>query len=323
LTSTSGARASRSSPRGGARAGPRSRPLASAPMAPPRHPPGELPGRVILTASSPARAFVPMDDYSLMQWPASLGEGRPCTTRPAEEILRLFEVSRPRLSSTTRPTPGWPRTSSTSCTCRAGVERSRLTGMPSTGLLSIAASTFSTSPSSGDGTWSAPSVRTVDAIEPGGRPRPGAAAGLYRNVLVLDFKSSTRASSGVPDRPPQPDPLGSAPRAGPIVARTARPSPAAADPHRDARRDHAPARPARRPGTGKEPGLKILMNSFYGVLGPRPAASTTPGLANAITSFGRRCCSGARGASRRAGGGSCTATRTACSSRRERRAGGR
>ena len=115
------------------------------------------------------------------------------------------------------------------------------------------------------------------------------APGLYRNVLVFDFKSLYPSVI----RTFQIDPL------GPAAARPDR-----RRPDRGAQRRRVPARaghPARmlddlfpRREAAKAAGdrvasqaIKILMNSFYGVLGTSACRFASPALANAITGFGR------------------------------------
>jgi DNA polymerase-2 len=137
----------------------------------------------------------------------------------------------------------------------------------------------------------APSADDVPRIEEtltGGHvlePTPG----VYRDVLVLDFKSLYPSLI----RTFQIDPLGflPAPQAGddPIVApngaafrRAPGILPALLD-------ELFPAREARK-AAGDSVGshaIKILMNSFYGVLGTSACRFASAALANAITGFGR------------------------------------
>ena len=256
-----------------------------------------VPGRVILDGIFLLRgAFVRMEDYSLDAVARQvLGEGK--TVRGhgrAEEILRLFEEDRPRLVEYNRTDARLAKEILDELRLvELAVERSRLTGMPLDRVSSsIAAFDFLYLSELRRRGVVAPSVRTVDAVEPMGgghvlEPLPG----LYRNVLVLDFKSLYPSLI----RTFQIDPLnlirpGSAPReTDPIVA----PNGAAFArgcsiltemldaimPQRDA---------ARRAGDRvKSQAIKILMNSFYGVLGTPACRFYDPRLANAITSFGR------------------------------------
>ncbi|MEJ0038243.1 MAG: DNA polymerase domain-containing protein [Gammaproteobacteria bacterium] len=62
--------------------------------------------------------------------------------------------------------------------------------------------------------------------------------------------------------------------------------------------------------------IKILMNSFYGVLGTSACRFYNPALANSITVRERKSCSGRSGGSNLAAIACSTATRTACSSPR-------
>ena len=174
------------------------------------------------------------------------------------------------------------------------VERSRLTGLPLDRVASsIAAFDFLYLAELGRRRIVAPSVRAeAEVVEPQGgghvlEPLPG----LYTNVVVLDFKSLYPSLI----RTFEIDPLNLVrPEAGqadadPIVA----PNGAAF-----ARRkgilseildELLPRREeARRAGdTVKSNAIKILMNSFYGVLGTPACRFFDPRLANAITGFGR------------------------------------
>jgi len=115
------------------------------------------------------------------------------------------------------------------------------------------------------------------------------APGLYRNVLVLDFKSLYPSVI----RTFQIDPLGRLPRPraddDPIIA------PNGAAFRREPGilpgllEDLFPRREtAKRAGDAvASQAIKILMNSFYGVLGTPACRFASPDLANAITGFGR------------------------------------
>jgi len=256
-----------------------------------------VPGRVILDGIFLLRgAFVRMDDYSLDAVARQvLGEGKTLRGHGrAEEILRLFEEDRPRLVEYNRTDARLAKDILDELhLVELAVERSRLTGMPLDRVSSsIAAFDFLYLCELRRRGVVAPSVRTVGEVEPMGgghvlEPLPG----LYRNVLVLDFKSLYPSLI----RTFQIDPLnligpGTAlPETDPIVA----PNGAAFArrrgiltemldaimPQRDA---------ARRAGDRvKSQAIKILMNSFYGVLGTPACRFYDPRLANAITSFGR------------------------------------
>jgi len=257
-----------------------------------------IPGRVVLDGIPLLRgAFVRMEDYSLDAVARKvLGEGKLLAGRGrAEEILRLFEEDRPRLVE-------YNLTDARLVLeivdrlhlVELAVERSRLTGLPLDRVSSsIAAFDFLYLAELGRRGIVAPSVgAAVVAHEPQGgghvlEPVPG----LYSNVVVLDFKSLYPSLI----RTFQIDPLnllrpGSAPAdEDPIVA----PNGAAFARRRgiltEVLDEIMPRREeARRAGDAvKSHAIKILMNSFYGVLGTPACRFHDPRLANAITSFGR------------------------------------
>jgi DNA polymerase-2 len=172
------------------------------------------------------------------------------------------------------------------------VERSLLTGMPPDRVsTSIASFDFLYLSELGRRGIVAPSVRQGDDAEAstsGGHviePAPG----LYRHVVVLDFKSLYPSiirtfhidALGFLPRPREADdplvaPNGAAFRREPGIL------PALLDrlfPRREA---------AKRSGDRvTSQAIKILMNSFYGVLGTSACRFASPELANAITGFGR------------------------------------
>jgi DNA polymerase-2 len=258
-----------------------------------------VPGRVVLDGIQLLRgAFVRLEDYSLDAVARGiLGEGKRLSGHGrAEEILRLFEGDRPALVEYNRADARLALAILERLRLvELAVERSRLTGMPLDRVSSsIAAFDFLYLSELGRRGVVAPSVKGGgEAAEPTGgghvlEPSPG----LYRNVVVLDFRSLYPSLI----RTFQIDPLnlireGSTPaREGdPIVA----PNGAAF-----ARRtgilteildDVMPRREeARRAGEAvRSQAIKILMNSFYGVLGTPACRFHDPRLANAITSFGR------------------------------------
>jgi DNA polymerase-2 len=172
------------------------------------------------------------------------------------------------------------------------VERSLLTGMPPDRVAaSIASFDFLYLSELRRRGIVAPSVASTggdDSPSSGGHvlePAPG----LYRNVLVLDFKSLYPSVI----RTFQIDPLGRLPRPraddDPIIA------PNGAAFRREPGilpgllEDLFPRREeAKRAGDAvASQAIKILMNSFYGVLGTPACRFASPDLANAITGFGR------------------------------------
>jgi DNA polymerase-2 len=256
-----------------------------------------VPGRVVLDGIFLLRgAFVRMHDYSLDAVAREvLGEGKTLHGHGrADEILRLFEQDRPRLVEYNRTDARLAKDILDELhLVELAVERSRLTGMPLDRVSSsIAAFDFLYLSELRRRGVVAPSVRTVAEVEPMGgghvlEPLPG----LYRNVLVLDFKSlypslirtfqidpSTLIRSGA--APTETDPI-----VAPSGAAFARRRGILTEmldailPQREA---------ARRAGDRvKSQAIKILMNSFYGVLGTPACRFYDPRLANAITSFGR------------------------------------
>ncbi|MFQ5719640.1 MAG: DNA polymerase II [Acidobacteriota bacterium] len=172
------------------------------------------------------------------------------------------------------------------------VQRSRLTGMPPDRVTaSIASFDFLYLSELTRRGIVAP---TVDAGRPLGEETGGGqvldpAPGLYRNVLVLDFASlypSLIRTFNI-------DPLGHVVRPGPEDdcirapngASFRRPPgilPSILD-------DLFPRRAAAKAAGDRaaSSAIKILMNSFYGVLGTPACRFASPALANAITSFGR------------------------------------
>jgi len=259
-----------------------------------------VPGRVVLDGLALLRgAFVRMEDYSLDAVARSvLGEGKTLTGRGrADEILRLFKDDRESFVE-------YNRTDARLVVeilerlelVELAIERSRLTGLPLDRVSSsIAAFDFLYLSELGRRGIVAPSVGSVAVEEEpqgGGHvlePLPG----LYSNVVVLDFKSLYPSLI----RTFQIDPLN-----------LVRPGDAEADSDSDfivapngaafARRtgiltemldEIMPRREeAKRAGDAvKSHAMKILMNSFYGVLGTPACRFHDPRLANAITSFGR------------------------------------
>jgi DNA polymerase-2 len=257
-----------------------------------------IPGRVVLDGILLLRgAFVRMDDYGLDAVARSvLGEGKTLAGHGrAEEILRLFEEDRERLVEYNRTDARLAlEVIEKLRLVELAVERSRLTGLSLDRVASsIAAFDFLYLAELGRRGIVAPSVRAeAEVVEPqaGGHvlePLPG----LYTNVVVLDFKSLypslirtfeidplnlVRPEAGQADTDPIVAPNGAA-----FARRTGILSEIldVLLPRRDE---------ARRAGdTVKGHAIKILMNSFYGVLGTPACRFFDPRLANAITGFGR------------------------------------
>ena len=256
-----------------------------------------IPGRVVLDGIALLRgAFVRMDDYGLDAVARQvLGEGKTLTGEGrADEVLRLFKEDRPRLVEYNRTDARLALSIVERLRLvELAVERSKLTGLPVDRVAgSIAAFDSLYLSELGRRRVVAPSVRASRAAEPqsGGHvldSRPG----LYRHVVVLDFKSLYPSLI----RTFEIDPLNLVrPEAGqedadPIVA----PSGAAFFRRKAILGalldDIMPRREeARRAGDEiKSHAIKILMNSFYGVLGTPACRFYDPRLANAITGFGR------------------------------------
>jgi DNA polymerase II len=172
------------------------------------------------------------------------------------------------------------------------VERSRLTGLPLDRVsASIAAFDLLYLTELDRRRIVAPTVEARDEtpfVTAGGHvldPQPG----LYRNVIVLDFKSLYPSVI----RTFQIDPLGWMPHGAEGADAIVAPNGAAF------RREPGilpamldrlvPARAAARAAGDRvaDQAIKILMNSFYGVLGTPACRFASPALANAITGFGR------------------------------------
>lgn len=258
-----------------------------------------VPGRVVLDGIHLLRgAFVRMDDYGLDAVARSvLGEGKTLAGRGrAEEILRLFDEDREQLALYNRTDARLAlEVLEKLRLVELAVERSRLTGLPLDRVASsIAAFDFLYLSALGRRRVVAPSVQSVgtDAPEPqeGGHvlePLPG----LYRHVAVLDFKSLypslirtfeidpwnlVRPEAGQVEEDPILAPNGAAfGRRKAILG--------------EILDELVPRREeARRAGDAvKSHAIKILMNSFYGVLGTPACRFHDARLANAITSFGR------------------------------------
>ncbi|NNM24781.1 MAG: DNA polymerase II [Phycisphaerales bacterium] len=253
-----------------------------------------MPGRVVLDGIDLLRgAFVRLESYALnAAAKAILGKQKAITGRNrAGAIMHAFTHDRPHLVAYNRRDAELvleildeldliPLT----------VERSRLTGMPPDRVAaSVASFDFLYLTALSRRRLVAPSVGSGGELEEqaGGHvlePQPG----LYRNVLLLDFKSlypSVIRTFNI-------DPLAlieGATASASIVAPNGaafsrRPGilPAMLDelfPQRESAKQAGNAVASH--------AIKILMNSFYGVLGTSTCRFAAPQLANAITGFGR------------------------------------
>ncbi|HET9317006.1 MAG TPA: DNA polymerase II [Vicinamibacteria bacterium] len=259
-----------------------------------------VPGRVVLDGIQLLRgAFVRMEDYGLDAVArAVLGEGKAIDGRRlaggarAQEVLRLYREDRARFVE-------YNRTDARLAlgileklrVVELAVERSLLTGMPLDRVSSaIAAFDFRYLTELNRRGVVAP---TVGSSAAGDEPQAGGyvmepVAGLHANVAVLDFRSLYPTVI----RTFQIDPLNLV-RSGPIPDALVAPSGAAFRRERgiltELLDDLMPRREAaRRDGDAvKSHAIKILMNSFYGVLGTPACRFYDPRLANAITGFGQ------------------------------------
>ena len=254
------------------------------------------PGRLVLDGPGLLRgAFVRMERYSLDYVARQvLGEGKTLGGDDrGEEIQRLFAEDLPRLVE-------YNLTDARLVVeilerlqlVELAVERSRLTGLPPDRVASsVAAFDFLYLTELGRRGLVAPTVRPADeqTAEMGGghvfRPEPG----LYRNVIVLDVKSlypSLIRSFHI-------DPLGYVAEPGPDDDVVVAPNGAAFRRQEGIlprllgelfpRRERAKAEGDKVASYA----IKILMNSFFGVLGTPVCRFFNPEIANAITSFGR------------------------------------
>lgn len=255
-----------------------------------------VPGRLVLDGPSLVRgSFVRMERYSLDYVSRQvLGEGKTLGgSDKGEEIQRLFAEDLAsfveyNLTDARLVVEILERLN----LVELSVARSRLTGLPPDRVASsVAAFDFLYLTELHRLGLVAPTVRRTDEPTPvmgGGhvfQPEPG----LYRNVLVLDVKSlypSLIRSFHI-------DPLGYVAKPGPDDDVVVAPN-GAAFRRREGilprllgelfpRREEAQA-------AGDEVAsyaIKILMNSFFGVLGTSVCRFFNPEIANAITSFGR------------------------------------
>jgi DNA polymerase-2 len=278
-----------------------------------------IPGRVVIDGIQLLRgAAVRMEEYSLdFVARAVLGEGKTITgSDRAEEILRTFKEDRPRfVAYNLKDARLVLDILSRLRLIDLAVEVSLLTGLtPDRIGSSVAAFEFlyiseltrrgfvapSARPRSSDNAGRpspSPSPSPSPAGEPEAEPEPMMLGGhvlepepgLYQNVFVFDFKSLYPSII----RTFQIDPLGYFPNPGPEDDPILAPNEAAF--RRDAgilpglldelfpRREAAKAIG----DAVASQAIKILMNSFYGVLGTSACRFFNAEIANAITSFGR------------------------------------
>ncbi len=253
-------------------------------------------GRLIMDGIGLLRgAFVRMESYALDAVAREvLGRGKTLAgPHRAADILAAFRADRPRfVAYNLNDALLVLEILSRLQLVELAVERSRLTGLPPDRVAaSIAAFDFLYLSELGRRRRVAP---TVDPSAVAGQEQAGGHVleplpGLHRNVLVLDFRSlypsimrtfQIDPVGHVPDPAPGQDliraPNGAAFRREPGIL------PGLLDdlfPRREA---------AQRAGNRvASQAIKILMNSFYGVLGTPACRFASPALANAITGFGR------------------------------------
>jgi DNA polymerase-2 len=259
-----------------------------------------VPGRVVLDGIQLLRgAFLRLEDYSLDAVAREiLGEGKTLSgDGRAEEILHLFERDRAGLVEYNRNDARLALAILERLRLvELAVERSRLTGMPLDRVSSsIAAFDFLYLSELGRRGVVAPSVAAgSENVEPTGgghvlEPSPG----LFRNVVVLDFKSLYPSLIRTFQIDPlnlirdEAGPVGS--DADPIVAPNGVAFRRRSGVLTEILDEIVPRREeARRAGDRvRSQAIKILMNSFYGVLGTPACRFHDARLANAITGFGR------------------------------------
>jgi DNA polymerase-2 len=256
-----------------------------------------VPGRLVLDGLQLLRgAFIRMERYSLnFVAQQVLGEGKTLPGHDrAAEILRLFKEDRERFVEYNLTDARLVNEILENLQLvELAVERSRLTGLPPDRVASsVAAFDFLYLSRLGKRSVVAPSVRSDRALDEtmgGGHvlePQPG----LYENVLVFDFKSLYPSLI----RTFQIDPLGYVESPRPDQDLIIAPNGAAF------RREDGiltllldelfPRREAAiQKGSEVESyAIKILMNSFFGVLGTPVCRFFNPAVANAITSSGRQ-----------------------------------
>ena len=258
-----------------------------------------LPGRVVLDGIQLLRgAFIRMDEYSL-DFVARhvLGEGKLMTGHErAEDILHAFKHDRPRFCAYNLTDARLvDEIISKLRLIELAVERSLLTGMPIDRVAaSIASFDYLYLSELRHLDRVAPTVGDAEELE---EPTQGGhvldpAPGLYRNMLVLDFKSLYPSIMRTflidpvgyvktPELAAEPSSLIRAP-SGAAFQRAPGILPRLLD-ELFPRREQA----KREGDLVKSHAIKILMNSCYGVLGTPACRFYNADIANAITSFGR------------------------------------
>ncbi|HEV8374642.1 MAG TPA: DNA polymerase II, partial [Candidatus Polarisedimenticolia bacterium] len=255
----------------------------------------ELPGRIVLDGIQLLKgAFVKLEDYTLETASQTLlGEGKTLTGKDRhEEIERLFRedlsafvtynLTDARLVS---------RILQKTRLIELAVERSLLTGMPLDRVsASIASFDFLYLPEIRKRGLVAPTVEATDTLEPtSGGAVLEPVIGLHNNILGFDFKSlypsliltyNIDPAGYVPAPSPEQDliraPNGACFRREPGIL------PALLSrlfPRRDAAKQAGDAIASQ--------AIKILMNSFYGVLATPACRFHSSPVANAITHFGQ------------------------------------
>jgi len=255
-----------------------------------------LDGRVVLDGIDLVRgAFLRFESYALDAIARQvLGRGKTILGRDrGEAILRAWEDDPERFVEYNRIDAQLVlEVLDTLQLLELTVERSRLTGQPPDRVAaSIASFEFLYLSAMARRGLVGPTAAVGpagDVVTTGGHvldPRPG----LYRNVFVLDFRSLYPSLI----RTFQIDPLGHVPR--PASGEDLIVAPNGAAFRREpgilpAMLDELFPRRAAAQASGNAvaaQAIKILMNSFYGVLGTSACRFASPDLANAITGFGR------------------------------------
>ena len=291
-----------------------------------------VPGRVVLDGIQLLRgAFIRMDDYGLDAVAREvLGEGKTLAGHGrAEEILRLFKEDRPR-ARRVQPHrraagPRDPRAAAARRARRRAQPPHRHAARPRLRPRSPPSTSSTCRSWDGGGSWRRACARCRRVEPQGGRPRARAAArALHERRRPRLQEPLPEPHPHVRDRSPEPRAPGSrrSRDADPIVAPERRRLRAAkgilTD---DARRAHAAARRGARAGDAvKSHAIKILMNSFYGVLGHAGLPLLRSAPRQRDHQLRARDAAVVQGADRGRWAGACsTATPTACSWSRARR----